>query len=176
MPLVPDYLQRTELPITHRSGWEFACRAGTATARCFGETDTLLGEYGWYTKTSGDSWMSPVGKLRPNAAGLFDMHGNVLEWCQDELSLYQTDVPEMNDREQTGTLKDSERRHVKRGLIHRSRGRCTTAIRNDSSSLCGLLWYRLSCGENVPLSPTQGLHCRCGSFFCATILQTRSRS
>jgi len=83
MSLLPDYLQRTGYRLPSEAEWEFACRAGTTTAPYFGETETLLGEYGWYTKTSGDKWMLPVGTLRPNGAGLFDMQGNVMEWCQN---------------------------------------------------------------------------------------------
>ena len=60
--------------------WEYACRAGTTNERhC---ADTELGEYAWYEKNS-DSMTHPVGQKKPNAWGLHDMHGNVLDWCQD---------------------------------------------------------------------------------------------
>ena len=91
---------------------------GTTTARYFGETETLLGEYAWYTKTSGDKWMLPVGTLRPNGAGLFDMQGNVFEWCQDSAMFYGTDLAKMRDVEQTGELGNSHSRVLRGGSFY----------------------------------------------------------
>jgi formylglycine-generating enzyme required for sulfatase activity len=62
--------------------WEYACRAGTTTRHAFGDDDSLLAGYGVYNVNS-DSKTAPCGSRIPNAWGLFDMHGNVCEWCQD---------------------------------------------------------------------------------------------
>ncbi|MCK4871783.1 MAG: formylglycine-generating enzyme family protein [Phycisphaerales bacterium] len=62
--------------------WEYACRAGTTTAYCFGEGSEWLGRCAWYAWNSGHE-SHAVASKQPNAWGLHDMHGNVWEWCQD---------------------------------------------------------------------------------------------
>lgn len=115
MTLPQNYLQRTGYRLPTEAEWEYACRAGSTTARYFGETDQLLGEYGWYTKTSGDKWMLPVGRLKPNDAGLFDMLGNVLEWCQESPLLYKKDRKWMGDRENLEKLSSLKNRVLRGG-------------------------------------------------------------
>ncbi len=62
--------------------WEYACRAGSGTAYYFGNNFSRLGHYAWYGANSKNR-TKPVAQKRPNAWGLYDMHGNVWEWCQD---------------------------------------------------------------------------------------------
>jgi hypothetical protein len=63
--------------------WEFACRAGSTTKYHFGDDDSLLNEYAWYNNLDPQI----VGTKKPNQWGLYDMHGNVGEWCFDKLDV-----------------------------------------------------------------------------------------
>ncbi len=91
--------------------WEHACRAGTRTVYCFGDDKNKLSEYAWYSGNNGEK-THPVGRLKNNVWGLFDIHGNIFEW--------------------TSTQNGSN--HVVRGGSWRSfAGHCRSANRNHCS-------------------------------------------
>ena len=70
--------------------WEYACRAGTVTSRYFGSSPDLLPHYEWYLDNAGAPESGyrtrPCGSLLPNDLGLFDLLGNLIEWCHDRQS------------------------------------------------------------------------------------------
>ncbi|MCL1837468.1 MAG: formylglycine-generating enzyme family protein [Treponema sp.] len=88
--------------------WEYACRAGTTTTWFHGNAETGLENYAWYSANS-NSKTHEVGKKTANSFGLFDMHGNVWEWCWDWYGTYPNDT--LTDP--TGAVAGSDR--VRRG-------------------------------------------------------------
>ncbi|MCP4657708.1 MAG: formylglycine-generating enzyme family protein [bacterium] len=106
--------------------WEYAARAGTDTPWSFGADESELGRYAWYRDNS-ELRAHPVGLLRPNPWGLHDMHGNVLEWVEDEWGSYSSD----SQTDPTRTSVDSRSSAVVRGGSFRNTSRdVRSACRN----------------------------------------------
>jgi formylglycine-generating enzyme required for sulfatase activity len=86
-PMLQDRLQGRKASLPTEAEWEYACRAGTSTRYSFGNDEGQFEQYGWCagSKVRGPQ---PVGQKSPNAWGLFDMHGNVAEWCIDGYAAY----------------------------------------------------------------------------------------
>jgi formylglycine-generating enzyme required for sulfatase activity len=103
--------------------WEYACRGGTTSAYSFGKDENQLRDYAWYEENSGKKTHS-IGQKTPNAFGLYDIHGNVLEWCED----YYGEYPNRELLDPVNTNVSSYR--VCRGACwNNSADRCRSAYR-----------------------------------------------
>jgi acetoin utilization deacetylase AcuC-like enzyme/formylglycine-generating enzyme required for sulfatase activity len=111
--------------------WEYACRAGTNTEYSFGSSASRLGEYAWFAGNSGGK-PQRVGQKRPNPWGLYDMHGNVAEWCNDRYAAgYYAQSPEKNPR---GPAKGDER-VLRGGAWNSSAASCRSAYRASDPAI-----------------------------------------
>jgi formylglycine-generating enzyme required for sulfatase activity len=126
--------------------WEYACRAGSETQFCYGDDPNYaqLGEYAWYPGNSG-SRTHAIGQKKPNSLGLYDMHGNVYEWCSDWFAAYA------NEQTVDPVGPPSGQSRVCRGGGWRRFARyCRSAARNHSSpgSGGGLIGFRVALDAN----------------------------
>jgi formylglycine-generating enzyme required for sulfatase activity len=92
MEISHDYLKRKGYRLPTEAEWEYIARGGSATSHFWGESEELLSEYAWYSKNppqarndprdpNDPQHTYPVGQLKPNPLGIFDIYGNVWEWC-----------------------------------------------------------------------------------------------
>jgi formylglycine-generating enzyme len=103
--------------------WEYACRAGSEGRWCFGDEEEKLSDYAWFNANSNDQ-AQPVGQKRPNAWGLYDMHGNVWEWCWDRYSSYSSEP----QTDPTGPTQ-GQYRVVRGGAFFSGPGNLRSAVR-----------------------------------------------
>ena len=124
MRLPPNYLQRTGYRLPTEAEWEYAARAGSTTSRFFGEDAGLLSDFAWYRRNPprfrGDpvdpadpQRTFPVGRLKPNDLGLFDVYGNVWEWTLDRMQ--ESFPPRYDDAEDEVLLVSDEVARTRRG-------------------------------------------------------------
>lgn len=110
--------------------WEYACRAGSAEKYCFGNDNELLGEYAWYADNS-EGVTHDVGTKKPNTWGLYDMHGNVWEWCSDHYVETYVHTP----RDGSACKQASEKGRVLRGGSYNANAdKCSSASRINLGS------------------------------------------
>jgi formylglycine-generating enzyme required for sulfatase activity len=123
------------------SEWEYACRAGTTTAFSFGNDGNQLVFYGWYTINSKTS--SKVGFFKPNPWGLYDMHGNVSEWCSD----WYGDYPEGFVVDPKGP-PEGTRRVCRGGNFDDAPANCRSAKRFGSMYSSKNIGFRVAMSQN----------------------------
>lgn len=118
--------------------WEYACRAGTT-----GDFAGNLEEMGWHDTNSGQQ-IQPVGQLTPNAFGLYDMHGNVWEWCQDWYGDYSGSEQLDPQGPETGKM-----RVLRGGSYYGHHVSCRSANRgrNQPGVCAGINGFRLALGS-----------------------------
>jgi eukaryotic-like serine/threonine-protein kinase len=114
MKVMSNAGQRKGYRLPIEAEWEYSCRAGAMTSYCFGEPWELLARYSWYNKNSPDR-AQLVGSLKPNDLGLFDLHGNLWEWCQDSNEEPGTDGHRNNI--QMSLCKDLDARFLRGGAF-----------------------------------------------------------
>jgi formylglycine-generating enzyme required for sulfatase activity len=116
--LKADYLKRQGYRLPTEAEWECACRAGAVTARYYGDSEELLPHYGWYLLNSKER-THRVGRLKPNDFGLFDIHGNVWNWCQERYKPYAQpkEGKALNDIEDFLRINNQENRVLRGGAF-----------------------------------------------------------
>ncbi len=119
MGLAPNYLQRRGYRLPTEAEWEYACRAGSSTRTYLGDSEELLLRNVWYVENAREKILSIPGTFKPNGLGLFDMLGNVEEWCMDG---FDNRNPEsrfkMEDRESPLDFELASNRIVRGGSIY----------------------------------------------------------
>lgn len=131
--------------------WEYACRAGTITMYCFGNDSSKLADYAWLEENSGGK-PRPVGQKLPNPWGLYDMHGNVWEWCND---FYKVDYYQQSPEENPKGPQNGETKVVRGGAWKFSADSCRSGYRYNEdpgySDVCfGYDIYGFRCVRNAP--------------------------
>ena len=111
--------------------WEYACRAGSGAQYGFGNNPASLKDFAWYAQNS-SATTHPVGRKKPNAWGLYDMHGNVAEWCSDRYS--ETYYRQSPDKDPRGPAEGKER-SLRGGAWNSSPESCRSAYRASDPAI-----------------------------------------
>lgn len=132
--------QKVRLPT--EAEWEYGCRAGTQTRYCFGDDANQLGDYGWYSENS-ENKTHPVGQKKSNQWGLYDMHGNLWEWCEDG---YHEDYRNAPTDGNVSGVDGNDTRVMRGGSWQNGPMHCSSAFRfgSDIDTRDGSIGFRLA--------------------------------
>jgi len=115
--LKENYLGLSGYRLPTGAEMEYATRAGALTCRYYGETEDLLAKYAWYAKNAQEkTW--PVGSLKPNDLGLFDVQGNVFTWCQEQYKPYPQGEETSDDKEDDLVIVSTNSRVLRGGSFN----------------------------------------------------------
>lgn len=128
--------------------WEYAGRAGTSTAFSFGDNASDLNDYAWFADNTMKSGTRPVGQKKPNAFGLFDMHGNAAEWVLDGYGPYKAADQPLNAHVDWVRTDKPDPRVVRGGSWEFPAEQCRSAARLGSDDKA---WKEYD--PNLPKSP-----------------------
>jgi formylglycine-generating enzyme required for sulfatase activity len=133
--MASNFLQRSGYRLPTESEWEYSCRAGTNSTYSFGDSEELLGKYAWFIGNSSTK-SHPVGSLQPNDLGLFEMHGNVWEWCQDAFGVFD-DASAQKDQQQNLVVSDEAGRVLRGGSLNGQSSDVRSASRFNTIPIMG---------------------------------------
>ena len=139
------YLGRQGYRLPTEPEWEFAARAGTSTARFFGDSENLLSEYAWFARRPPQKKGDPVdpsdpqrtyrvGLLKPNPIGLYDIYGNVWEWTQDRVERFQTSAGPEDGEDSLLLVSDRDARTRRGGAFSYGAAFARSAVRGTVGS------------------------------------------
>ncbi|MBK9315399.1 MAG: SUMF1/EgtB/PvdO family nonheme iron enzyme [Acidobacteria bacterium] len=142
-------LSGREYRLPSEAQWEYAARAGSSGDYCFGNDEDLLDQYAWYSRNSGQK-THPVGQKRPNRWGLYDVHGNVREWCEDVWHDNYNGAPADGSAWVTG--ENQGRRLLRGGSWYDNRDFARAVYRVNSSPRSRIynIGFRVVCGGGPP--------------------------
>lgn len=109
--------------------WEYACRAGTKTSYSFGDNKKKLKNYAWFKGNSGGR-PRPVGQKLPNPRGLYDMYGNVWEWCND---FYKVDYYQESEKKNPKGPKTGDTKVLRGGSWNSTADKCRSSYRYNEN-------------------------------------------
>jgi serine/threonine protein kinase/formylglycine-generating enzyme required for sulfatase activity len=131
MKVKKGYLSLEGYRLPTEAEWEYACRADSVTDWSMGQAEDLLDRYVWFFNNAGNR-THPAGSLRPNDWGLFDLHGNAWEWCQDRYAALPEGGPDriVEDKDDKENIVDRKSSRLPRGgAFNQNRVNVRSAVR-----------------------------------------------